>query len=163
MAQVPKKYRNNEENSEENSYPPIPAGKRLAVLEESEYIENKDKTGMNMKLVWQIIEEPNKGSKLFEYLCLEHPRVSTVQQAWRTFNKINDLCGFPAGKRALDSSQLHNIPIMLDIQCDIKNTFPNSIREHLPAKGVSSQQKTQQSVNQPEEVPPPVEQPWNKK
>lgn len=176
MAQVPEEYRNNDENSEEKAmFPPVPAGEHIAVIEESEYIENREQTGMNLKLVWQIVDGPNKGSKLFEYLCLEHVKIGTKQQAWRTLNKINDICGFSAPDRAKDSSQLHNIPMIIDVKCDIEKDFPNSIKKHESLNDKEVVQPVQQENKQgtpPAAVntgadnfnkPPKALHPWEKK
>lgn len=164
MAQLPEAYLTNQEDSDESVFfPPVPAGNHVAIIESSDYDYNKEKTGKNLKLVWQIIEGPSKNSKLFEYLCLEHPKIDTMQQAWRTFNKINDICGYSQEKRAKDSSLLHNIPMIIEVECKINETFPNSIKKHLPIKGDAPNiQQPQKSVNQPEEVPAPTKSPWEK-
>ncbi len=70
MAQLPEEYRENKESSEEKSFDLLPAGDYHAVITESDYVETKSGTGMNLKLTWQIIDGNFKGRLLFENLCL---------------------------------------------------------------------------------------------
>ena len=138
-------YAIDHEDANENQFDPIPAGEYIAIIEDSDYVENKKGTGMMLKLTYQIIDGPMKGKKLFENLNLEHPNVQAVQIARRTLNAIGIACGV---SHVADSAQLHNIPMKLDVRMKDSEEYgmQNIIRKHLPASGEST---PTQAVNTP--------------
>ena len=142
MATLPQEYTQNTETSKENNFEPVPGGIYRAVIEESSISPNKSNTGENLKLVWLLIEGPLKDRKIFENVCIKHSKTDTQMQAIRTLNNINDLCGFPAGKRAVDTTQLHNIPMLITVKCVPDSDFPNSITKH-ESDGKAPEQPTQ--------------------
>lgn len=140
-------YAIDHEDANENQFDPVPAGNYLAIIEESDYVENKKGTGMMLKLVYQIIDGPQKGKKLFENLNLEHPNNQAVQIARRTLNAIGVAVGIA---HVQDSAQLHNIPLMLDVRMKDSDEYgmQNVIKKHLPATGEAPKQAQAEGTTQ---------------
>jgi len=118
-------------DEQEMSFDPIPSGDYYAVIENSEYVTNKKETGMILNLTWQVIDGKFKGRKVFESLNLEHKNQQAQQIARGAMNAICTATGISNLK---DSSQLHNIPMMITvgIQTDKTGMYPdkNNIKKH---------------------------------
>jgi len=115
----------------ERSVEAVPAGEYICVVEDSDYVDNKKGTGRMLKLTYQIIDGPFKGQKIFENLSLEHENQQTVTIARKA---LNSLCAAVDIVELKDSSQLHNIPLRLDIGIKESEEYgkQNKIKKHLP-------------------------------
>lgn len=115
----------------ERSVEAVPAGEYICVVEDSDYVDNKKGTGRMLKLTYQIIDGPFKGQKIFENLSLEHENQQTVTIARKA---LNSLCAAVDIVELKDSSQLHNIPLRLDIGIKENEEYgkQNKIKKHLP-------------------------------
>lgn len=129
-------YKGNAKEKEE-SFPPIPAANYIAVIESSDIVPTKGKPeegiapGKALKLIYQIIDGPQKGKKLFNNINLENngPKKAQVEKIARgTLNGI----GLATIKsiNIPDSSLLHNIPMEIEVSCNKEAQFPNSIKKH---------------------------------
>jgi hypothetical protein len=96
----------------EKDFEPVPAAEYIAVIEDSDYVDNKNNTGKNLKLTYQIIEGRMKGRKIFNNLNLENPSQQAAQIARRTLNSIGVAVGLINIK---DSTQLHDTPMRIKV------------------------------------------------
>ena len=93
---------------------PIPAGKYLAVITESEMAPNKAGTGHYLKLTFQIIEGHFKNRLLWTRLNLDNPNATAVQIARGELSAICRAVGVLAPS---DSVELHNLPLVIHVKC----------------------------------------------
>lgn len=91
---------------------PIPAGKYLAQIVESEMVETKDKKGKFLKLVFRVIDGPAKGRKCTSRLNLINQNRQTVEIAQRELSAVSHSVGVMVFR---DSAALHDIPLAIDI------------------------------------------------
>jgi hypothetical protein len=129
----------------ESSFDAVPAGEYIAIIENSDYVPNKKGTGNYLGLTYQIIEGNFKGRKIFENLNLENQNQQAEQIARKSLNSIGLATGITDIK---DSSQLHNIPMLIDvgIKDDPNYGLQNRIKKHSALPGSMAQQpQTQQS------------------
>jgi len=127
-------FQSDPNDAQEQSFDPVPAGSYPVVIEDSDYVDNKKGNGKMVKLVYQIIDGPFKGKKLFENLNLENPNDQAVQIARRTLNAICVAVGVP---HVQDTAQLHNIPFMVEVKMKDSPEYgmQNVIKKHLAIDG----------------------------
>lgn len=143
----------------ENSFEPIPAGEYLAVIDSADYVENKKGTGMMLKLVYQIIDGPQKDKKIFENLNLEHTNKQAEEIARKSLNSIGVAVGVLKIK---DSAQLLNIPMKIEVTAKKSEEYgiQNNIRKHLPINGEKPAAKTEAKM---EAASAETKKPWQTK
>ena len=69
-------------------FEPIPAGKYLAVITESEMKPTKNANGQYLQLTFQILDGPYKGRYVWARLNLQNPNPTTVQIARQELSSI---------------------------------------------------------------------------
>ena len=141
-----------DEKDTEQSFDPVPAGEYLVIIENSDFMENKQATGQMLKLTYQIIDGPFKGRKLFNNLNLVNTSKQAEQIARQTLNSIGVACGVLHIK---DSAQLHNIPIKVDVGVKDDATYglQNRIKKHKALDGAApavAAPPAQEAVKSPE-------------
>jgi hypothetical protein len=97
-----------------SDFDPIPAGKYLAVITESEMKPNKANTGHFLQLTFQVIEGPYKNRYLWARLNLDNPNATAVQIARAELSAICRAVGVLAPN---DSVELHNLPLVISVKC----------------------------------------------
>ncbi len=97
-----------------NDFEPIPAGKYLALITESEMKPNKAGTGNYLQFTFQILDGPHKNRLVWARLNLENPNAITVQIARAELSAICRAVGVLAPK---DSTDLHNLPLVIHVKC----------------------------------------------
>jgi hypothetical protein len=97
-----------------NDFEPIPAGKYLAVITDSEMKPNKAGTGHYLQLAFQIIDGPYKNRFLWARLNLDNPNATAVQIARAELSAICRAVGVLAPN---DSVELHDLPLVIHVKC----------------------------------------------
>jgi len=155
-------YTPNHEETEE-SFDVLPAGEYLAIIEGSDYTQNKKGTGMILALRYQVIDGPLKGRKIFENLNIENQNKQAEQISRKALNSITKAVGL---NHVQDSAQLHNIPLKITVKVKDDETYgkQNNIKKHEPASSQPIQEQQSPAVvgQQPVSGIPPVAQPWAK-
>ena len=95
-------------------FDPIPAGKYVAVITDSEMKPTKAGTGHYLQLAFQIIEGPYKNRFVWARLNLDNPNATAVQIARAELSAICRAVGVMAPK---DSIELHNLPLVIHVRC----------------------------------------------
>ncbi|MBK9187354.1 MAG: DUF669 domain-containing protein [Phycisphaerales bacterium] len=95
-------------------FDPIPAGKYLAVITESEMKPTKAGQGRYLELTFQILDGPHKGRLVWSRLNLENSNPTTVKLARAELSAVCRAVGVMAPK---DSVELHNIPLEVSVGC----------------------------------------------
>lgn len=93
-------------------FDPIPAGKYLCIVANSEMKPTKAGDGEYLQLELDVIEGPCKGRKVWDRLTLKHPNEMTVKIARGTLSSICHAVGVMAPR---DSIELHDLPLIASI------------------------------------------------
>lgn len=118
----------------ESDRTPIPAGDYPVVITESSYDVNKSNTGKVLMLKYEIIDGPMKGNTIMEFLSLEHEKQKTQEIAEKAFNSILFAIGKLNGTLR-DSSEIHNLPLMIRVAYKEGEKYPNSVTKHMSISG----------------------------
>jgi hypothetical protein len=97
-----------------DTFDPIPAGKYMAVITESEMKPTKSGNGSYLEFVFQIIEGEFKGRLLWSRLNLDNPNELTVKIAQ---GELSAICRAVGVMQPKDSVELHNIPLLVTVKC----------------------------------------------
>ncbi|MCL4742256.1 MAG: DUF669 domain-containing protein [Phycisphaerales bacterium] len=114
---------------------PIPAGKYIAVITESEMKPTKAGGGKYLQLTFQIIDGERKGRLVWARLNLENKSEMTVKIARGELSAICRAVGVMAPK---DSVELHNIPLEISVglkKRDDNGEFTNVIKGYAKKGG----------------------------
>ncbi len=117
---------------------PLPAGKYLAVISESELKPTKTGVGKYLQLTFQVIDGEFKGRLVWARLNLENKSEMTVKIARAELSAICRAVGVMAPK---DSVELHGIPIEINVglkKRDDTGELGNVIKSYTKKGGVSS-------------------------
>jgi hypothetical protein len=95
-------------------FDPIPAGKYLAVITESEMKPTKAGTGNYLQLTFQVIDGPYANRLLWARLNLDNPNDTARKIAQGELSAICRAVGVLAPN---DSLELHNLPLLIHVRC----------------------------------------------
>ncbi len=95
-------------------FEPIPAGKYVAVITESEMKPTKAGTGNYLQLTFQIIEGPYQNRLLWARLNLDNPNETARKIAQ---GELSAICRAVGVLTPRDSVELHNLPLMIHVKC----------------------------------------------
>jgi hypothetical protein len=122
-------------------FDPIPAGKYLAVVTESEIKPNKAGTGSFLQLTFQVVEGEFKNRCLWARLNLDNPNDTAVKIARAELSAICRAVGVMAPK---DSVELHNLPLVIHVTCKKRSDTGEITNE---VKGYSKREASQVATN----------------
>lgn len=97
-----------------SNFDPIPAGKYLAAIIESEMKPTKSGTGNYLQLTFQVLDGPHKGRLLWARLNLDNPNATAVQIAQ---GELSAICRAVGVLVPHDSVELHNLPLVISVRC----------------------------------------------
>jgi len=126
-------------------FEPIPAGKYLAIITDSEVKATKSGTGQYLELTFQVIDGPYKGRLLWSRLNLENPSAQAVQIAQ---GELSAICRAVGVMQPKDSIELHNVPLLVTVKCkkrDDTGDMTNEVRGYAKketATGAPQQETT---------------------
>jgi hypothetical protein len=121
------------------SYDPIPDGKYLAVITDSEMRPTKAGTGSYLQLTFEIIEGAYKGRLLWARLNLDNPNPTAVAVARAELSAICRAVGVLAPN---DSVELHNLPLVVHVKCRKRPDtaeLTNEVRGYSPKAALADQ------------------------
>jgi predicted DNA-binding antitoxin AbrB/MazE fold protein len=127
---------------EPTSFEPIPAGKYLAAIIDSETKLTKAGTGSYLALTFEILETPYKGRQVFARLNLENPSPKAVQIAQ---GELSAICRAVGVLKPKDSLELHNLPLIIKVKVkkrEDNEELTNEIRGYEKKETVVSSQTT---------------------
>jgi hypothetical protein len=132
-------------------FEPIPAGKYLAVITDSEMKPTKAGTGSYLQLAFQVIDGPCKNRFVWSRLNLQNPNETAVKIALADLSAICRAVGVNSPK---DSVDLHNLPLVIHVACKKRQDTGELTNE---IKGYTRKESAQPANNAPPapEGPPP--------
>jgi hypothetical protein len=95
-------------------FEPLPAGKYVAVITDSEMKATKSGTGHYLELTFQVVDGPHKGRLLWSRLNLDNPNAMTVQIAQ---GELSAICHAVGVLKPKDSIELQNLPLQVTVKC----------------------------------------------
>ena len=96
------------------AFDPIPAGKYLALIINSEMKPTKTANGKFLELTFQIIDGPFKNRQVWSRLNLQNPSQQAVQIAQ---SELSAICRAVGVMTPNDSVELHNLPLVITVRC----------------------------------------------
>lgn len=114
---------------------PLPAGKYIAVISESELKPTKAGGGKYLQLTFQIIEGEHKGRLVWARLNLENKSEMTVKIAR---GELSAICRAVGVMQPRDSVELHNVPLEINVglkKRDDNGEFTNVIKGYAKKGG----------------------------
>ncbi|RIK82904.1 MAG: hypothetical protein DCC68_05155 [Planctomycetota bacterium] len=97
-----------------SEFDPLPAGKYVVVVTESEMKPTKSGNGSYLQLTFQIIEGEFKNRMVWARLNLDNPSEQARKIAQGELSAICRAVGVLAPK---DSVDLHNLPLVISVRC----------------------------------------------
>ena len=129
-------------------FEPVPAGKYLAVIVESEMRATKSGDGHYLELKFQLLEGPYKNRMLWSRLNLDNPNPQAVQIAQA---ELSAICRATSVLQPKDSIELHNLPLLITVKCkkrDDTGDVVNVIRGY-SKKETANGARQQETTNTP--------------
>lgn len=128
-------------------FDPLPAGKYVAAITESEMKPTKNGSGHYLQLTFTVLEGEYKNRVLWARLNLNNPNATTVKIARSELSAICRATGVMAPK---DSVELHNLPLVITVKLkkrDDTGELTNEIKGY--AKREASGQAPQAASSTP--------------
>lgn len=97
---------------------PIPVGKYVAVITDSEMKPTKSGTGNYLQLTFQIVEGEFANRLLWVRLNLDNPNATAVDIARR---ELSSICRSVGVLVPTDSAELHNLPCVIHVRVKRRN------------------------------------------
>lgn len=97
-----------------SNFDPLPAGKYLAVISDSEMKGTKNGSGSYLQLTFTVIEGQYKNRVLWARLNLNNPNATAVKIAK---SELSAVCRAVGIMQPRDSVELHNIPVLITVKC----------------------------------------------
>jgi hypothetical protein len=97
-----------------SNFDPLPAGKYLAAITETEMKPTKNGSGNYLQLTFTIIDGPYKNRVLWARLNLKNPNATAVKIA---MSELSAICRATGVMTPRDSIELHNLPLTILVKC----------------------------------------------
>lgn len=129
-------------------FDPLPAGKYLAVITESELKDTKKGGGQYLQLTFHIIDGPCKGRYVWARLNLKNANPTTVQIARA---ELSAICRAVGVMTPGDSVELHNLPLVITVRQkkrDDTGEITNEIKGYAKKDAATGAPQQQATTNQ---------------
>lgn len=140
---------------------PLPAGKYLAAITASEMKATKKGDGNFLELEFTILEGEFKGRKVWDRLCINHPKDITQKIAR---GNLSAICRAVGVMQPRDSVELHNLPLVIAVKCkrrDDTGDFTNEVKGFLEKSAKGEAKST--AASQPQQAPASdITPPWKR-
>lgn len=130
------------------TFDPIPAGKYVAAITDSEVKATKNGNGTYLQMTFTILEGENKGRLVWARLCLDHPNQQTVKIAR---SELSAICRAVGVMTPNDSAELHNIPLAITVKCkkrDDTGEIVNEVRGYTKRETTNGAKVAQPATSQ---------------
>ncbi|MFW6061883.1 MAG: DUF669 domain-containing protein [Planctomycetota bacterium] len=103
----------NANDYEDTGFEPIPAGKYLAVISESEMKRSQDGSHEYLNLTFRVLEGEYANRLLWKALCIHHPKAQAKQIAR---GQLTSICKAVGILQPRDTAELHNPPMTVTVK-----------------------------------------------
>ena len=121
-------------------FEPIPSGKYVAVIVESDQKPTKSGNGSFLELVFEIVEGEYRGRKVWARLNLANPNETAVKIAQA---ELSAICRAVNVMQPGDSVELHDLPLVITVKCKKRGDTGELTNE---IKGYSSREAQPQQA-----------------
>ncbi len=123
---------------EQQEFTALPEGQYVMIATNSEWKPTKKGTGEYLQFVFEVLDGPFKGRKVWARLNLKNPNQTAVDIAQR---ELAALCRAVGIIKPSNSSELHNKPFLatVGIEVDDRNREGNSIKKYEAVGGPAPQ------------------------
>ena len=135
------------------AFEPLPAGKYLAAITDSEMKTTKKGDGSYLQLEFTVLEGNCKGRKVWDRLCINHPTAITQKIARGNLSAICRAIGVMQPK---DSAELHNLPLVINVKCkkrEDNDELANEIKGYATKKSPQSNPPAPQAESPQDNAP----------
>ena len=129
------------------SFEPLPAGKYLAAITNSQVKPTKSGDGSYLELEFTVVGGEYKERKVWDRLCINHPNATTVKIARGTLSAI---CRAVGVMQPRDSVELHNIPLQINVKLKKRDDTGELTNE---IKGYEAKAAASVADAQPQQAP----------
>lgn len=140
---------------EDTGFEALPKADYPGIAVESEMKPTKAGTGEYLQVVFEVLDGQYKGRKLWRRMNIKNPNSTAQDIGQRELAELCKACGIP---RPQDSSELHNIPVMLsvDTELDDRRREVNVVKRVSPIGERGAEQSEQRDTGSARrETPPP--------
>ncbi len=130
-------------------FEPVPAGKYVAVIVESDQKPTKSGNGSFLELVFEIVEGEYRGRKVWARLNLANPNETAVKIAQA---ELSAICRAVNVMQPGDSVELHDLPLVITVKCKKREDTGELTNE---IKGYSSREAASGQPQQAQTNTPP--------
>ncbi len=129
-------------------FEPLPAGKYLAVITDSEMKPTKSGNGHYLELVFQVIDGQHRNRMLWSRLNLDNPNSQAVQIAQ---GELSAICRAVGVMQPKDSIELHNLPLLVTVKCKKREDTGDVVNEirGYAKKGAATDAPQQETTDTP--------------
>lgn len=124
-------------------FDPIPAGKYLAIITDSEMKPTKTGSGSYLQLTFEVLDGPCKGRKLWARLNLDNPNETAVKIARA---ELSAVCRAVGVMQPRDSVELHDLPLTISVRCKKRDDTGEITNE------IKGYEKKDAAAGQPQQV-----------
>ena len=137
------------------TFDPIPEGKYPAAITASEIRPTKRGDGSYLQIEFTVTDGEFTGRKVWDRLCINHPKELTQKIARGDLSMI---CRAVGVLQPRDSSDLHNIPLIISVKCKKRDDNGELTNE------VKSYEAIEQTAETPQSAPqaPANTAPWKR-
>jgi hypothetical protein len=129
----------NADDVDPNSYEALPPGTYEVMITGSEWKETKNGEGQYLELTLQVLDDGFSGRLIWDRLNLVNKNDKAVEIAQQTLSSICRAVNVP---RPSDSSDLHDIPLMVKVkQGEYNGEITNEVKGYKAVSGTSTQTK----------------------
>ncbi len=132
-----------------SGFDPIPAGKYLCIITDSEMKATKNGNGQYLELTLQVVEGEFNGRLLWARLNLDNPSRQAVEIARKELSAICHAVGVMTPK---DSVELHGLPMVVTVGCkkrEDNDEIVNEVKSYARRETVQGQPQQAQSNTPP--------------
>ncbi|MFQ3588542.1 MAG: DUF669 domain-containing protein [Fimbriimonadaceae bacterium] len=145
-----------------SDFDPLPAGKYLAVITESEMKPTKSGSGHYLQFTFEVIDGPYKGRYLWARLNLDNPNATAVQIAKAELSAVCRAVGVLAPN---DSTDLHDLPLVIHVKCRKRpdtGEVANEIKGYSPKASLAESTAPTRPAAAPAASGKPTTPPWKR-
>lgn len=117
------------------AFDPIPRGRYLCCIEKSEMKTTRDSTGQYLELVFNVLDGEYKNRVVFARLNLVNANPKATEIAYRELSALCRACGV---LQVQDSAELHNRPLIIQVELENGQDKHGNPRQNNVIKGYYS-------------------------
>lgn len=125
-----------------DSYDCLPKGKYLCMAVASQIKPTKKGTGDYLEITFEVLDGQGKGRKIWERLNIRNSNKTAEEISQRA---LSSLCRAVGVMNLADTDQLHNIPVILEVDVEQREGYDPQNR----VKGYSASGSTQPVASNP--------------